>query len=128
VAPGVPRPWFTWDSTRPVRSEGKPRAFGIVILNLSPVHGTGEVDFVTKRNAEITDTGNFWLALAGAVHRSRADGGQPEAAPLVEAERPDVVVGRGQRDVLAAEAPGLGADRLDQQGADALVLVQGVDR
>src|SRR6185437_5907472 len=97
-------------------------------LGFSFLDGTGEVDFVPEWNAEIPCAGNLRLSLPSAVHRARADGGDAEAAALVEAQGPDVVVGRGEHDLMAAEALGLGADRFDEHGADALVQVKRVDR
>src|SRR6204780_535668 len=89
--------------------------------------GTGEVYFVPQRNAEITRPGDLRLTLPRSVYRPRSEGCQSEAAALVEAERADVVVGGGQRDLVAALALGLGAAGLDQHRADALVQVEGVD-
>src|SRR5947208_3719792 len=103
---------------------GKPLTFGIVIVGLSLLDGAGEVDFIAEGNPEIPGARNLRLEPAGAVHRARADGGEPEATALVEAERPDVVVGRGEHHLVAAKALGLGADRLDEHRANALVRVK----
>src|ERR1700691_3185876 len=59
-------------------------------LNFSLIlDGAAEVDFVPKGNTEIPCARNLRFALARAVHRPRADSGEPETAALVEAERPD---------------------------------------
>jgi hypothetical protein len=62
------------------------------------------------------------------VHRAWPQRGQPEAAALVEAQRADVVVRGGQRDLAAATALGLGANRLNEHRPDPGIQVEGVDR
>jgi hypothetical protein len=81
-----------------------------------------------QRNAEIAGARNLRLAQPRPVHRAGPQRGQPETPALVEAQRGDVVVGGGQRDLLAAAALGLDTDGLDEHRADARELVQRVDR
>jgi hypothetical protein len=65
----------------------------------------GEVDFVVQRDAVVAGPRDLRLLLAGKVDRARPQLGQPEPAALVEPERVDVVVGGGEPDLAAAEAP-----------------------
>ena len=88
----------------------------------------GEHQLVAERDAVHPGLGDLRLQLARALQRTGIQRHQPEAAPLVEAKRAHVVVGRDQ---LHLPAPG-GARRLDgaleQCGADAHALLDGVQR
>src|SRR5215469_11274994 len=93
-----------------------------------PLNGGCEIYFVTERNTEITGVRNFWLPQPRPVHRAWPQRRKLEPPALVEPQRRDVVVRRGQRDLVAAAALGLRADRLDEQRADPGELVKRVDR
>src|SRR5580704_11819789 len=90
--------------------------------------GAGEVYLVVEGDAVVADPGDLRLVLPGLVDRAGAEFGHPEAAALVEAERIDVVVGGGEADLAAAEAPRLAHGGLDEHGPDPGATVDGVER
>src|SRR6185437_9160808 len=88
----------------------------------------GEVDFVVQRDAVVAGPRDLRLLQPGTVDRARPQLGQPEPAALVEPERVDVVVGGGEPDLAAAEAPRCARRGLDEHGPDADPALDGVER
>src|ERR1700754_3433090 len=88
----------------------------------------GEVDFVVQRGAVVAGARDLRLFQPGTVDRARPQLGQPESAALVEPERVDVVVRRGEPDLAAAEVPRRVRRGLDEHGPDAYPALDGVER
>ena len=95
---------------------------------LRALDAQGEVDFVVQRDAVVAGPRDLRLLQPGAVDRTRPQLGQPEPAALVEPERVDVVVGGGEPDLAAAEAPRRARRGLDEHGSDADPALDGVQR
>src|SRR5207302_7672775 len=87
-----------------------------------------EFELVTQRDAVGADRGDQRLEPARLVQRVTAQGGEVERPALVEAQRVEVVVGRGEQDPYAAVFAG-GAQRgLQEQRTDACRPAERVDR
>ncbi len=92
------------------------------------LHQEHEVDLVPERDAVVAGSRDLRLLPPGPVDGARPQFGQPEPAALVEAQRVDVVVRRGQPDFPAAGAAGRLHRGLDEQRADTGTALDRVQR
>src|SRR5690349_20304643 len=88
----------------------------------------GQVDLVVEGDAVVAGPGDLRFLLPGAVDRARPQLGEPEPAALVEPQRVDVVVGRGEPDFTAVEVPRGAGRGLDEQRPDADPALDRVER
>src|SRR5574341_647491 len=87
-----------------------------------------QFNLIAKRDAVLSHQRNAGLHLAGLVDRAAMNSGDLKAALLIKAKRPQVVVGRDQKEALTADLARRLDDFLDQGRADADVLAQAVER